>query len=143
MAATKHLGLDAWVEEWESTCRPARVVWCDGSQREFDELCRELVAAGTLIPLDPQARPGSFLARSDPTDVARVEEQTFICSSAAEDAGPTNNWRDPNEMRAELLHWFRGSMAGRTMYIVPFSMGPIGSVCSSRIRRTSSSACGS
>ena len=127
MEIAKHPGLDAWVEEWESTCRPSRVVWCDGSQREFDGLCRDLVAAGTLVPLDQQARPGSFLARSDPSDVARVEERTFICSNAADDAGPTNNWRDPNEIRAELLHWFGGSMAGRTMYVVPFCMGPIGS----------------
>ncbi len=127
MNTTKHPGLDAWVEEWESTCSPARVVWCDGSQREFDALCRELVAAGTLVPLDQQTCPGSFLARSDPSDVARVEEQTFICSNSADNAGPTNNWCDPNEMRAKLRHWFRGSMAGRTMYVVPFCMGPIDS----------------
>jgi phosphoenolpyruvate carboxykinase (GTP) len=123
----KHAELYKWVEQWAQACGPLRVVWCDGSQREFDELCRELVVAGTFVPLNPKTRPGSFLARSDASDVARVEEQTFICSRSADDAGPTNNWRDPEAMRAELLRHFRGSMAGRTMYVVPFCMGPIGS----------------
>jgi phosphoenolpyruvate carboxykinase (GTP) len=127
MGTTKNMTLQSWVEEWTSICSPARVVWADGSQREFDDLCRGLVDAGTFVALNEETRPGSFLARSDPSDVARVEEQTFICCKSAEDAGPTNNWRDPEEMRGELLGHFRGSMAGRTMYVVPFCMGPIGS----------------
>jgi phosphoenolpyruvate carboxykinase (GTP) len=127
MGTTKNMTLQSWVDEWTSVCAPARVVWVDGSQREFDQLCRELVDAGTFVALNETTRPGSFLARSDPSDVARVEEQTFICCKSEEDAGPTNNWRDPDEMRSELTGYFRASMAGRTMYVVPFCMGPIGS----------------
>ena len=126
-AQSSNQKLNAWVTQWAKVLQPDEIYWCDGSQQEYDLLCNALVKSGTFTKLDDAKRPNSFWAHSDPGDVARVEDRTFICSANKIDAGPNNNWREPDEMRSEMNALYTGAMRGRTMYVVPFSMGPLGS----------------
>ena len=124
---TQNAALKQWVNDWADILQPDDVYWCDGSEKEYNDLCEDLVLAGTFTKLNESTRPNSYWAHSDPGDVARVEDRTYICSTNQIDAGPNNNWRDPNEMRAEMKKLYTGAMRGRMMYVVPFSMGPLGS----------------
>ncbi|MGH3562896.1 MAG: phosphoenolpyruvate carboxykinase (GTP), partial [Mycobacterium sp.] len=125
-APTKHRGLLSWVEEVAELTQPDRVEWSDGSEQEWNRLMGQLVEAGSAVKLDEAKKPNSYLVVSDPADVARVESRTFICTHTADGAGPTNNWMDPGEMRGIMTELYRGCMRGRTMYVIPFCMGPLG-----------------
>ena len=124
---TNNQKLIAWVKEWADICQPDNVYWCDGSEEENQHLFDEMVASGMCVKLDEAKRPNSYSFQSDPSDVARVENRTYICTEKEEDAGPTNNWASPAEMKATMLELYKGCMKGRTMYVIPFSMGPLGS----------------
>jgi phosphoenolpyruvate carboxykinase (GTP) len=126
-ATTNNAKLKSWVDEWAAILQPKDIYWCDGTADEYNQLCQTLVDAGTFTKLDEAKRPNSYYAHSDPGDVARVEDRTFICSANESDAGPNNNWREPEVMRGEMKSLYTGAMKGRTMYVVPFSMGPLGS----------------
>ena len=124
---TKHAKLVEWVEQWAAICKPEGIYWCDGSKAEYDRLAEEMVQSGLAVRLNPAKKPNSLLFRSDPSDVARVENRTFIASEKQEDAGPTNNWIDPKELKKTMLGLYDGCMKGRILYVIPFSMGPVGS----------------
>ena len=144
-ATTSNTRLTQWVNDWAEILQPDSIYWCDGTADEYETLCQSLVDAGTFQKLDEAKRPNSYWAHSDPGDVARVEDRTFICSTNEADAGPNNNWREPSVMRAEMNSLYQGAMKGRTMYVVPFSMGPplLILVCSSPTAHTLQSACAS